>query len=159
MPERRGREPKPVRVLAVASGGGHWVQLQRLAPAWEGCDVAYLTTEPGYRAHVAPARFYTVRDANRWDKIGLVRQVLGVLWVVLRERPRAVVTTGASPGFFALAVAKALGRRTIWVDSIANAEELSGSGKRVGRFADLWLTQWPELASDDGPEYAGNVLG
>ncbi len=37
MAERR------VRVLAVASGGGHWVQLLRLRPAWEGCDVAYAT--------------------------------------------------------------------------------------------------------------------
>ena len=40
------------RVLAVASSGGHWVQLRRLAPAFEGQDVAYLTTDAGHRAEV-----------------------------------------------------------------------------------------------------------
>lgn len=150
---------KAVRVLAVASGGGHWVQLRRLAPAWEGCDVAYMTTEAGYREHVAPARFYVVRDANRWDKIGLLRQVLGVAWVLVRERPKAIVTTGAAPGFFALGLGRLLGARTIWVDSIANAEELSGSGAKAGRFARLWLTQWPHLARPEGPGCEGSVLG
>lgn len=154
---------KPVRVLAVASGGGHWVQLRRIAPAWDGCDVAYMTTEPGYRAHVAPARFYVVRDANRWDKVGLVRQLLGVAWVVLKERPRAVVTTGAAPGFFAIILGRLTGARTVWIDSIANAEELSGSGARIGRWCTLWLTQWPHLAKNGageaGPRCEGSVLG
>ena len=36
------------RVLAVASGGGHWVQLLRLRPAFEGCDVTYACVRPAY---------------------------------------------------------------------------------------------------------------
>jgi hypothetical protein len=44
------------------------------------------------------------------------------------------------------------------VDSIANAEELSLSGRKVRRFADLWLTQWPDLVREGGPEYAGAVF-
>jgi Oligosaccharide biosynthesis protein Alg14 like len=51
-----------------------------------------------------------------------------------------------------------LGARTIWVDSIANIDVLSMSGQKAGRYADLWLTQWPELASPNGPEYRGSVL-
>ena len=58
----------------------------------------------------------------------------------------------------ALVIGRILGARTIWLDSIANIEELSGSGRMVRRFADLWLTQWPHLAGPDGPEYAGAVL-
>ncbi len=30
------------------------------------------------------------------------------------------------------------------------------SGSRVGRFADLWLTQWPHLAKAEGPYYGGS---
>lgn len=33
-------------ILAVASGGGHWIQLLRLAPAFAGADVHYATTDP-----------------------------------------------------------------------------------------------------------------
>ena len=80
-------------------------------------------------------------------------------WRVLRkEKPDLVISTGAAPGGLALYLAKRSGIKTVWIDSIANAEELSLSGQKAGAFADLWLTQWPELAREDGPHYKGSVL-
>lgn len=159
----------PVRVLVVASGGGHWVQLLRMRPAWEGCDVAYATTHADYRKDIqragsdSMARFYTFPDANLSSKLRLVRQFAAVMSIVLRERPNVVISTGASAGYFALRLAKYLRCRTIWVDSIANVEKMSLAGRKVRRFADLWLTQWPELSHtsthDVGtPQYFGAVL-
>jgi hypothetical protein len=69
-----------------------------------------------------------------------------------------VVSTGAAPGYVALRIAHVLRAQTIWLDSIANIAELSLSGAKVGRYADLWLTQWPHLAGPQGPYYAGSVL-
>lgn len=163
---------KERRILAVASGGGHWVQLRRLRPAWEGCSVTYVTTRAGYRDEIArdaeamaegvpPPSFYTVPDANRWQYFRLVRQLAAISWIVLRTRPHAVVTTGAAPGYFAIRVGRLMGARTVWVDSIANAEELSLSGQRAGPHLDLWLTQWEHLAAPRGkvgPAYSGAVL-
>jgi UDP-N-acetylglucosamine:LPS N-acetylglucosamine transferase len=145
------------RVLAVASSGGHWVQLRRLVPAFEGQDVAYLTTDPGHRAEVGSHRFYSVNDANRWNKLALMVCALRILWVVLRERPHVVVSTGAAPGYLAIRFARALRARTIWIDSIANAEELSMSGRLASETADLCLTQWPHLA-EGRVKYLGAVL-
>src|SRR5450755_1970169 len=105
------------RVLAVASSGGHWIQLRRLAPAFEGQDVAYLTTDAGHRSEVGAARFYAVNDANRWNKLALARCALRVLWVLLRERPTVVVSTGAAPGYLAIRCSRLLGARTVWIDS------------------------------------------
>ncbi len=157
-----------VRIMAVASGGGHWIQLLRLSPAWEGLECAYVTTNAGLGRDLpcesrGESRFYVVPDANRSRKLQLARQLAAVGSIVVRERPGVVITTGASVGFFALVMAKIIGSRTVWVDSVANAEELSLSGKRARRFADLWLTQWPELAKGqpgrtDGPSYRGSVL-
>lgn len=149
---------RPPRVLAIASGGGHWVQLRRLEPALAGCDVAWATVDPGYRAELTAGRFWLVPDATRWDRFGVVRLALRVLLILLAERPDVVVSTGAAPGYFALAFGRALGARTVWIDSIANVEELSLSGVQVRRFADLWLTQWPHLARPEGPRYEGSVL-
>lgn len=146
------------RILAVASGGGHWVQLRRLAPAFEGHEVVYLTTEPSYKSEVAPAKFFTVKDASRWNKFGLIKQAFQVLWILLRFRPHKVITTGAAPGFFAVRLGKLLGAECCWLDSIANAEQLSLSGERAGPAADLWLTQWEHLAAPDGPKCKGSVL-
>lgn len=147
------------KALAVASGGGHWIQMRRLRAAFEGFDVAFVGVKPVYAEDVPGQRFYAVRDANRWDRWGfivLIVQLLRILWL---ERPDVLVTTGAAPGFIALRLAKQLfGARTVWIDSIANCERLSSSGQLARRYADAWLTQWPHLESAGGPQYWGAVL-
>jgi hypothetical protein len=146
------------RVLAVSSGGGHWVQLLRLRPAFDNCDLAFATVSAEYQAEVPGHRFHVIRDATRWNKLGLVVQALQVALILLYERPDVVVSTGAAPGYFAVRFAKWLGRRTIWIDSIANIEQLSMAGQLVGPHADLWLTQWLHLAKPNGPYFLGAVL-
>jgi hypothetical protein len=145
------------RILAVASSGGHWVQLSRLLPAFDGHDAAFLTTDPRHRDEVAPARLYSVRDANRSEKLRLLQSAAKIAWVLLRERPDVIVSTGAAPGYLALRLGKLVGARTVWIDSMANAEELSLSGKLASAKADLCLTQWPHLA-DGRVGYEGAVL-
>lgn len=154
---RRGRSQP--RVLAVASGGGHWVQLRRLSPTFDGSDTVWVTTQAGHRAAIGDDGFRTVVEANRWQKVRALRCAAQTFWTVLREWPDAVVTTGALPGFFAVVFGRLFRARTIWIDSIANAEELSMSGRLAERFADVWVTQWPSLAKPDGPYYFGNVMG
>ncbi|HOA73904.1 MAG TPA: UDP-N-acetylglucosamine--LPS N-acetylglucosamine transferase [Phycisphaerae bacterium] len=151
-----GRTSK--RVLAISSGGGHWVQLLRLEPAFDGCDVAYATVSPKYRSEVPGRRFYVIRDATRWNRVALLVQAVQIALIMLWERPDVVVSTGAAPGYFAMRLGKLLGRRTIWIDSIANVEQLSMTGQLVGRYADLWLTQWVHLARPGGPYFMGAVL-
>lgn len=154
-------------ILAVASGGGHWVQLLRLRPAWAGCTAHYATTDAGQRAMLTAelrktgetlAGFHLFPEANRWQKLRLLRQLATLAVILIRVRPDAVISTGAAPGYFALRLGRMLGAKTIWVDSIANAEELSLAGQKAGRHADLWLTQWPEVARPAGPFFAGSVL-
>ena len=155
------------RVVAVASGGGHWVQLFRLRLAWDECSVTYVTTDNDLREEVladAYARgqalpdFRVICEANRWHKLRLLKQLAQLSLIILTLRPDAVITTGAAPGYFAIRIGRLVGARTAWVDSIANVEEMSLSGARAGRHADLWLTQWPELVRPNGPEYRGAVL-
>jgi UDP-N-acetylglucosamine:LPS N-acetylglucosamine transferase len=146
------------RILAVSSGGGHWVELIRLSPAFEGCEVVFATVDNAYRCDAGTARFYTIRDVTRWNKVRWIQTFVKLAYIILRERPHVVLSTGALPGYFSLRLAKWFGARTIWVDSIANVEELSMSGKKIGNYADLWLTQWPQLARPGGPLYRGAVL-
>ena len=146
------------RVLAVSSGGGHWVQMMRLAPVLEAHDVAYVTVGASYRCDVNGAKFYTVTDATAWNKVKMLWQAFQILMIVLRQHPDVVISTGAAPGYFAIRFAKWLGARTVWIDSIANVERLSRAGACVEPYADLWLTQWQHLAIDPGPSFRGTVL-
>ncbi|PPD12383.1 hypothetical protein [Methylophilus sp.] len=146
-----------VKLLAVASGGGHWVQLRRLQPAFDGAQVTWVSTQPDYQKE-AGANFYAVKDASLWDKWALFKMFLQVAWLVIKIRPDVVITTGAAPGFAAIVFGRIFGARTIWVDSIANSETLSTSGKKAKRWAHVWLTQWEHLANADGPDFWGAVL-
>jgi UDP-N-acetylglucosamine:LPS N-acetylglucosamine transferase len=149
---------KRKKLLAVASGGGHWVELLRLVPAFSECEIVFMTVNPEYRLDVPHHKFYTIFDATRWTRMRLVRAASQMFWLCCKERPDVIVSTGAAPGYLAIRIGKLLGARTIWLDSIANAEELSLSGAMAGRYADLWLTQWPHLAREGGPQYRGAVL-
>lgn len=151
----RGRDP---RVLAVSSGGGHWVQLLRVADAFQSCDVTFVTTHASYRPQVAGYKFHAITDSSRSDKLGLIKTATQLAYVIGTERPDIVVSTGAAPGYIALRLARLIGAKTVWLDSIANVEQLSLSGKKIGRYADLWLTQWPHLVGPNGPHYGGSVL-
>jgi UDP-N-acetylglucosamine:LPS N-acetylglucosamine transferase len=146
------------RVLAVASGGGHWVQLLRLRPAFDDAEVVYVTVDDAYRCQVEPARFHRVPDATQWDRFKLVLLALRLLWVLALERPHLIISTGAAPGYLALRLGGLMGARTLWLDSIANVEELSRSGRMIGSHVDTLLTQWEHLAEPGGAQYRGSVL-
>jgi len=110
------------------------------------------------RMYVPGECFRSISDATRWNKVKLMLVAGQVLWRILYERPDVVISTGAAPGYFALRFGKLIGARTVWLDSIANVEELSKAGQMAGRYADMWLTQWPHLARVGGPEYFGAVI-
>jgi len=166
------RDPSSIRVLAIASAGGHWVQLMRLRPVWEGLKVVYVSTSENRCREIAqearnrgkqPPSCYSVVEASRWDKLKLIKQLLQITCILIKERPTVVISTGAAPGFFALRIGKWLGARTIWLDSMANAETLSLSGEKAHSCADLWLTQWEHLAGNENsakrkPQYKGSVI-
>ena len=152
-------QDQPKRILAVASGGGHWVQLLRMMPAFDGQQLVFATTMASLQKEVADKPFYHVPDANRRRPITMLRLMAKMLWIVIKERPDFVISTGAAPGYMSILFGKLLGARTIWVDSIANVDRLSMSGRWAGKLADLWLTQWPQLAQPQtGPYFAGAVI-
>src|SRR5688500_6563306 len=96
-----GRCPKAARrkLLAVASGGGHWIQLLRICPGFQDCAVPLVTTHESYRSQVNGCRFLTVTDSNLSTKFRLLRPALDGAWILLTERPEIVASTGAAPGY------------------------------------------------------------
>ncbi len=144
--------------MAVASGGGHWVELLRLSPAFVDCEQVFVTVDSAYRPDARGYRFYVITDSTRQTRLRLLQTAVNLFWIMCKERPDVVISTGAAPGCISLALGKIFRAKTIWLDSIANADRLSLSGSMVGWCADLWLTQWPHLTGENGPQYRGAVL-
>lgn len=76
-----------MKVLAVASSGGHWVQLLRVLAAFEGAEIVFVSVDEHYREEIPSHRFHVVNDANRWDRLGTVKLAFQMLRIVLLERP------------------------------------------------------------------------
>lgn len=145
-------------VLAVSSGGGHWVQLLLLAPAFEGLRVLYMTSSSEASADLpAGSLAGVVPDANLRTPIRSLRCLWQVFRIVRGLRPRVVVSTGAAPGLFAVAVGSLVGAVTIWIESLAGVTRLTVSGRIARRFATHFIVQWPDLARN-GAEHHGNLL-
>lgn len=146
------------KILLVASHGGHWVQLNRIAKAFESMDLHFASTNLGLAGEVGSNSFHFVPDANLHEKYKLFKLALCSMILIFKVRPDFVISTGAAPGFFALMFGKLIGAKTIWIDSCANAEVMSMSGQKAKWVSDVWLTQWPQLAKNGGPEYWGAVI-
>lgn len=148
-----------IRVFAIASAGGHWEELMALRDALKDCRVLYATTFEGLPDEFGATPAVIVPDCNRRQPLRTFLSILTIGYRLVRFRPDVVVSTGALPGIVALVLSKSLLRaKTIWVDSVANAEEMSLSGKLARRFADLWISQWPHVAKREGARFFGAVL-
>jgi len=150
-------DAKKIKILAIASVGGHWVQLLRLRPAFEDSEVVFVSTRPSFATMVEGNKFYSVTDASRWNKFKLVVSFFEIFRIIRKERPGVIVTTGAAPGLLGIFAGKVLGCKTVWVDSIANVEKLSMSGKIAAKVAGRVYTQWEDLAGGK-VVYEGNIL-
>jgi hypothetical protein len=144
-------------VLAIASVGGHWIELLRLMPIFNTNDVTFISNKENLKDTLEGQKFYTVPDANRKNKFDLIICAASVLWFVLKIRPQVIITTGAAPGLIGICIGKLLGVKTIWIDSVANADKLSLSGYIALRIADRVYTQWEHL-STPRIVFSGNIF-
>lgn len=147
------------KILAISSPGGHWIQLTRLCKELESKhDIVYAMPSSLFKPQ-SDQTVYAVTDVsadNKWKLIPCAFQVARILW---KEKPKAILSTGAAPGFVAIMLGKVFGIKTIWVDSIANVKRLSRAGTMVKKHADVVITQWQHLSDDaSNIHYAGSVL-
>jgi hypothetical protein len=152
------KAPRP-RTLLVASAGGHWIELSRLSGTFRDCDCQFVSTAGDLRAPTGDRPVLQMADSSRDTLMTMIVSVIGLWRIVHGFKPQIVVSTGAAPGAVALVIAKLYGAQTIWIDSIANSDALSLSGRAVRFIADLRLTQWPDLTKKyRGLAYFGQVL-
>jgi hypothetical protein len=147
------------RVLLVASAGGHWIELHRLRDAFVGADCQFVSTCAGMTPPLGTRDVLEIGDLARDSATGALPTIRRLVDIMRAFSPDLVISTGAAPGALALLVAKVFGARTIWIDSIANSDTLSLSGRIVRPVADIRITQWAHLAEQNRSlRYFGQVL-
>jgi UDP-N-acetylglucosamine:LPS N-acetylglucosamine transferase len=152
-----------MKICAGASAGGHMNQLLKLleySKSWSKQPDFFVTTlKTVARRLESYGTVYIIGEANRQHPFRAVLVLWKAFLIAIKERPDIVITTGSMPLAFFCFHAKLFGAKIVWIDSIANIDKLSVSGRFVHKFADLFLTQWQDLAAPErGVEYAGELL-
>ncbi|KQN04321.1 hypothetical protein ASE78_17165 [Sphingomonas sp. Leaf25] len=123
----------------------------------ERFDATFVTTSDALVKRAQLSNVHIIPDCNRDTILVAARSLFQAIQIVFRERPDIVITTGALPGLFCLLAGRWAGARTVWLDSVANVEKLSSSGRAASKFASLCLTQWEHLAIGR-VRFAGRLL-
>ena len=146
------------KILAVATGGGHWSELVLLSSAFKGGHVKYVTTINGLPQAEGFDDFTIIIDGNKNKKLSILFSAVQLFIVFVKFRPDVVVTTGAAAGVVAIFLGKLFRTKNFWVESIANTEQLSLSGKLVKPYVDIMLTPYEHLADGDKLQYQGKIF-
>lgn len=128
--------PRKQRLLAISSGGGHWVQLLRLRPAFGGCDITYATVRRDYRVDVSDGTFMRIADCNRSHKLKLLWSAITIFVVVARVQPRR----------------RGVNRRCSWLlratlrEVVRGKNHLGRQHRQRGTSVDVWRQGWSDRA-------------
>lgn len=149
---------KRQKLLAVASGGGHWIELLRLRPAFSNFDTVYVSMFENYVHQLNGESYYTIPDCTRFNPHLLFPIFWKALKIIWLEKPAAIITTGSAPALPFVLIGKLIGCKTLWIDSIANAESLTMSGNIAKKFGLKVISQWPDVAEHECVEYWGAII-
>lgn len=149
-----------IKICLAASAGGHLTELLKLADSWQQYEVFYVSTSNMVAEKLQQyGPIHVVGECNREHLLRVFLVLIRCIRVILHERPNVIISTGAAVGCIMCFLGKLLGAKVVWLDTIANVEWISLSGRMVRHIADLFLVQWPELAEQYGNvEYVGTVI-
>jgi len=149
-----------MKICLAASAGGHLTELLKLADSWQQYEVFYVSTADMVAKKLQQyGPTHVVGECNRKHLLRVILVLVRCIRIILHERPNVIISTGAAVGCIMCFLGKLLGAKVVWIDSIANVERISLSGRMVRHIADLFLVQWPELVEQySDVEYVGAVI-
>lgn len=141
------KELKNLKICLVCSHGGHLTEMKRIIPALTGFETFYIT----YRSKVTSKlpRSYLLENIGKNPFI-MFKAFVVIAIILLKERPKIILSTGSEIAIPAFYVAKVLRIKTMFVESWCRTKTPSGTGKFVYPIADYFLVQWPTLLSKYG---------
>lgn len=149
-----------MRICFVASHGGHLTELLEISDAFLGHELIFATYHHKRNNEIralGKAHFIPNIGANVFR---MIRAFPWALWVLLKERPQIIVSTGAEILIPFLFFARLLHVHVIYLEGLARVNSRSFTGKFAYPTANLFLVQSEELVKEYGPKakYWGSVI-
>lgn len=143
------------RVLFVASTGGHLDELLQLSSMYDRYDY-YIVTEKtkstlglskkyGKRVSYLVYGTYTGKLNKFIYPFKLGVNTIKSLFIYLKYRPGYIISTGAHTSGPMCLIGHLFGSKIIFIETFANSNSRSVTGRIVYKFADLFIVQWKSM--------------
>lgn len=132
-------------VLVVGSSGGHLLQVLSLQDWYETFDRTVWATfdKPDSQFFIPTnSEVYWLAFPTNRNFRNLLRNSRVAIRVLLKERPRVIVSSGAGGAIPFFLLGRLTGSRLVWIEVIDRIDAPSLTGKLVGRLADRRFVQW-----------------
>ena len=138
------------KVMFISSEGGHLNELQQLDFTKYDYFVVTEKTETTknldkkYHNKVYFLKYGTRKNILKYLFI-FIFNFFKSLSIFLKIKPKVVVTTGTHTAVPMCYIAKLFRKKVIWIETFANRNTKTLSGKMVYPIADVFVVQWEEM--------------
>lgn len=139
---------KKIKVCFAASSGGHYEQLLMLKPLMEKYESFVITEKTAYETKIKNQKMYYLKQVNRKERSFLPYMLVNIvrsLKIYFAEKPDVVICTGVLAMIPMCLIAKAAGKKLIYIESFAKVTSPTETGQFLYRFADQFYVQWEPM--------------
>ena len=140
------------KVLFISSTGGHLSELMQLKSMFNKYDFHIITEKTKSNMYLKdkyPKRVnylvYGTRSNMLTYPFKLLYNCFKSLFFYLKIRPKVIITTGAHSAGPMCCIGKIFGSKIVYIETFANSETKSVTGRLVYKFADLFIVQWEDM--------------
>ncbi|MFH1545287.1 MAG: PssD/Cps14F family polysaccharide biosynthesis glycosyltransferase [archaeon] len=150
-----------MKLCLACSAGGHLSEMSQLREIYLKHNHFFITFKRNDSIELMrKENVFFVIDPKRNPLLFLIN-FFQTLRIFLREKPDAIISTGAGVAIAVCLIGKIFGKRVAFIESYCRIKEPSLSGKIIYRLkgADLFLVQWKEnLKFFPKAKYYGGVF-
>lgn len=138
--------------MFISSTGGHFNELMQLKPLFKKYDYHIVTEKDviteGFKEEYKDRISYLLYG-TRAHMLKYIFQFtyncLKTIFLYMKIRPKYIVTTGTHTAGPMCVLGKIFGSKIIYIETFANRNTKTATGRLIYKFADLFIVQWEEM--------------
>lgn len=146
---------KKVRISLVSGTGGHLTELLQLKELYKDYDHYFVTPDNEFSRQMLKDEDVQNVALTLRRPLHYIINLFQSLRILLKRKPDVVITTGSGDALATCLLARLMGKKLVFVETIARVDGPSNFGKIVHPISDLTIVQWKSLLD----KYQGSVFG
>lgn len=143
------------KILIVANAGGHLHEMSQLLPTLQKFSLTIITEDDNSTKSFVDkinGKAYYFKVGNRKRKIKylyiFMKNFFFTLKILRKEKPDIILSTGSNLAVPAFYMSKLFKKKLVFIETYANINKGSLSGKLIYPIADLFIVQWETLLKE-----------